>query len=77
MRTNIHIGELIRIKLQEEGRTIPWFAKKMSHSPSGIYKLLNKETLNTEQLERICMILNFNFFIYYYESINRNLRKEK
>lgn len=56
------IGVLIKEELERQERSISWFARKLSCDRSNIYRLFAKESLNTEQLKRILLILEHDFF---------------
>ena len=58
----IHIGQIIQDKLREQGRTATWLAKQIPCSKNHIYKILSKSSINTDLLQRISQILDYNFF---------------
>ena len=66
MKEKIHIGELIRKKLEEEERKITWFARKLHFHPTYIYLIFKKEHIDTKLLLKISIVLNYNFFLHYY-----------
>ena len=59
----IHIGHLIQEKLKEQGRSASWLAEQIPCSPKHIYKILGKESLQTDLLLRISKIMKYNFFL--------------
>jgi hypothetical protein len=65
MNEEIHIGELIRNKLKEDGHSVSWFAKKMNCDRTNIYKIFRKPYINAFHLLRISLILNYDFFSHY------------
>jgi hypothetical protein len=69
MNDKIHIGELIRSKLEEKERSVTWLAKKVYHDPSSLCKLLKRNNIDTELLLQISLILNYDFFVYYSDFI--------
>lgn len=70
---DIHIGQIIRDKLNENGQSASWLARKVHCDRSSLNKLLKKDHIDTKLLLRISEILNFNFFSYYSESLcNKN-----
>ena len=71
------IGSLIKEKLQEQKKTTVWFSKELGCSRTNVYKIFERESINTGDLYRICQILEFNFFKVYSEDINRELKKTK
>jgi hypothetical protein len=65
MKQEIHIGEMIRSKLREEGRSVVWLAGKIHYEKANTYKLLKKPSLEASLLLRISLVMEHNFFIYY------------
>ncbi len=70
--TIMHIGNCIRKRLKETGRTVSWFAAQICCTRTHAYKIFRKENIDTELLERICRVLEHDFF----EDISRNLNKK-
>ena len=66
MKEKIHIGELIRKKLEKEEREVTWFARKLHFHPTYIYGIFKKEHIDTKLLLKISIVLNYNFFLHYY-----------
>lgn len=67
----IHIGQLIRQELRNQGYTVTWLAKKLNCSRTNIYKLFDRPTLDTSVLLQISKLLNVNFFRYYVDEVER------
>lgn len=65
MNSNLHIGNLIHDVLTEEGRKPSWLAKKLHYDNSNIYRIFKNETINTQVLLRISLILKHDFFNHY------------
>lgn len=65
MIERIHIGNLIRDKLKEDGRSAVWLAEKINCNDSNISKILKKPSINVELLLHISLALKKNFFLYY------------
>ena len=70
VKEDIPVGELIRKRLKEEEREITWFARKLGYEPANVYKIFQKQHFDTELLLKISILLNYNFFIYYYTLFN-------
>ncbi|MDR1740099.1 MAG: XRE family transcriptional regulator [Bacteroidales bacterium] len=64
-KPQIHIGNIIRQQLKDEGRTLVWLAKQVHCDSSNLTKLLSKDNINTDLLFRISSALNTDFFIYF------------
>jgi hypothetical protein len=58
----IHIGELIRKRMQEIERTPSWLAKKINCDSTNIYKIFQRPSTDTELLSRISKALDHDFF---------------
>lgn len=56
------IGELIRQKLNEQKHTVVWLSQQLSCSRTNVYKIFEKDHLDTRLLMRISHILKFDFF---------------
>lgn len=65
----IHIGEAIKQELQEQERSISWFARKLYCDRSNVYDIFKRKSIDTELLLRISIILNRNFFALYNDDI--------
>lgn len=67
------IGELIKEELKRQERSISWFARQLSCDRSNVYRILQKNSIDTNMLARISGILNHNFF----EDLSRNMSEKK
>ena len=67
--SGMHIGNLIKQQLEEQGRSVVWFARKLSYSRTNVYKIFEKPSIDTNLLLRISSILNYDFFKYYTNSL--------
>lgn len=59
---NIHVGQEIRRRLNEKGHTVVWLAEALACSRTNVYKIFEKEHIDTDMLARISTILEFDFF---------------
>jgi len=62
MENEIHIGNMIRNSMEEDGRSVGWLAKKLSCNRSNIYKIYAKSNIDMILLQRISKILQHDFF---------------
>lgn len=70
------IGQLIKEELQAQERTVAWFARKLHLDRSNIYRLFQKNSIDTDLLGRISVILGRDFFEILSEEIKeRNNRQ--
>ena len=56
------IGIMIKEELEKQERSITWFARKLSCDRSNIYRLFQKESIDTNLLVRISILLGKDFF---------------
>ncbi len=68
----MHIGQLIRQELEEQGRTVVWFARKLSYSRTNAYKIFDRASIDTDVLLRISCLLGVDFFEAYSSELKRN-----
>ena len=58
----IHIGNLIKVRLHEQGHTVIWLAASLNYTRVNIYKIFNRESMDTDLLYRISCLLQHDFF---------------
>ena len=64
----IHIGQRIKTKLKEQGRTTVWLARQIPCTPNHLYKVYANASINTDLLRHISNILDYNFFEDYIQN---------
>jgi transcriptional regulator with XRE-family HTH domain len=74
-KAKIHIGKKIKEVLDKTPMSVVDFAKRINLTRNGAYKVFEKETIDTGQLQTISKVLNHDFFAYY-ESVELNSVKE-
>lgn len=62
LQMKIHLGKEIRRHLDDKGKTVVWFSHQLNCSRTNVYKIFEKEHLDTGLLARISTILNYDFF---------------
>lgn len=67
------IGNLIRIEMQKQERSISWMARKLGCDRAKVYRLLEKNSIDTYLLMQISQLLSHNFF----KDLSENLDKEE
>ena len=75
LKNEFHIGKLIKHKLEEDGRRIEWFAKKIQCKRRNIYNIFNRFSIDTEQLLKISLVLQINFFDFLSEFYRNTANK--
>ncbi len=63
--SKIHIGKRIKEVVSKSHFTIVEFAKKISLTRDGVYKIFDKESIAADQLQKISQVLDHDFFGYY------------
>jgi hypothetical protein len=61
----IHIGKEIKRVFTESGMKISVFSNKLHTVTRNVYKIFDKESIDTETLYRISEILQYDFFRLY------------
>ena len=61
----VHIGSLIEQELRKQERSVTWFANKLHCDRTNIYKIFKKQSIDTQLLEKISEVLQYNFFQHY------------
>jgi len=64
------IGILIKEELLAQERSVAWFARKIHLDRSNVYRLFQKNSVDTDLLRRISQVLGRDFFAVYSESIS-------
>ena len=59
---DIHFGNMILGELRKQRYSAAWFAKEMGSDRSNMYKLLERQHLNSEFILRAGKLLNHDFF---------------
>jgi predicted transcriptional regulator len=62
---SVHIGKKIKEILHKTPISVVDFAKSINLTRNGAYKVFEKETIDTGQLQTISKVLNHDFFVYY------------
>lgn len=70
------IGLLIKEELEKQERSISWFARKLSCDRSNIYRLFQKDSIDTGLLTRISILLNHDFFSDLSENIKEKYQSQ-
>lgn len=58
----MHIGQLIRKQMEEQGKTVSWLARELSYCRTNVYKIFDKKSIDTGLLLRISVLLHHDFF---------------
>jgi DNA invertase Pin-like site-specific DNA recombinase len=66
----INIGERIKKELLLQERSVTWFAKKLGCTRMSVYRIFEKQSIDTQQLIQISKILERDFFNEISEELN-------
>ena len=69
----IHIGKLVRQRLDENGHSVVWLARQLTCSRTNVYKIFEKSHIDTQMLARISTVLHYDFL----SLLSDALRKEE
>lgn len=58
----INVGQLIKEELEHQERTVTWLARKLNCTRATVYRIFEKNSLDTALLSTISKILNRDFF---------------
>ena len=67
----MHIGQIIKQELENQGRSVVWFARQMSYSRTNIYKIFERASIDADVLLRISLLLDVDFFKYYSSELRK------
>lgn len=67
---NLHVGRLVRRKLREQGRSVTWLAQQIPCTRNHMYKIFQKQNVDTALLLRISCVMNYNFFNDFFQESN-------
>ena len=71
----MHIGNLIREHLKEEGKTVVWLARELGCHRTNVYNIFEKPSIDTNMLRRISVIMKMNFFDYLQDETQKQIDK--
>jgi len=59
----VNVGQNIKEELQRQERTVSWLARKLNCNRAAVYRIFAKNSIDTQLLAHISLILNHNFFL--------------
>lgn len=62
---NVNIGEEIKRVLESSEMTVTAFAKKINMERTNVYDIFKRSSIDTQLLNKIGQVLNYNFFELY------------
>lgn len=70
------IGALIKAKLKESHHSIVWFSDQLECSRTTIYNIFKRKTIDTGELMKISLTLNYDFFKVYSDEFMNKTNKD-
>lgn len=58
----VNIGLRIKEELQRQERTVSWLARKLNCTRAAVYRIFDKNSIDTALLASISQVLHYNFF---------------
>lgn len=68
-----NIGLLIKEEFDRQGHSIGWLSRRLACDRSNVYRLFQRDSIDTRTLKRICQILDHDFF----NDLSRELQEEE
>lgn len=63
--SGLHIGKLIKAKVEASGMSKSEFARRIKTTPQNAFGIFKRKSIDTDMLQRISTALNYNFFDHY------------
>ncbi len=57
-----NIGSLIKEEFERQGHSIGWLSRQLACDRSNVYRLFQRDSIDTLTLKRLCRILDHDFF---------------
>ncbi len=64
------IGKIIEIKLREKGISVSEFARRINKNRNNVYDIFRRESLDTQLLQKISQVLDYDFFMHFRKENN-------
>lgn len=58
----VNIGQIIKEELDRQNRSAGWLAKEVGCNRSTMYRMIDRNSIDTAMLARISMVLHIDFF---------------
>jgi hypothetical protein len=72
----MHIGQQIKLVLDESDLSVTEFARKINKSRGNVYSILTRSSIDTELLTVISSVLKYDFFLLFsssYADVNQRI----
>jgi len=71
----INIGNSIKDELLKQERTVSWLARKLNCTRAMVYRIFSKNSIDTNLLMQISLVLHHNFFCDLKEDVDISLNE--
>jgi len=71
----VNIGLNIKEELQRQERTVSWLARKLNCTRAAVYRIFDKNSIDTALLVQISNVLHRNFFIELLDDVDSCMNK--
>lgn len=69
----VNIGQCIKEELLRQERTVTWLARKLNCTRAAVYRIMDKNSIDTQLLQSISVILKHNFFEDLYKDTDHSI----
>lgn len=70
-KSTVAIGEIIKQELKNQGKTSVWLAEELGCQRTNVYKIYNRNTIDSGMLFHISKLLKVDFFKYFSEALKK------
>lgn len=70
-KSTVAIGEIIKQELKNQGKTSVWLAEELGCHLTNVYKIYNRNTIDSGMLFHISKLLKVDFFKYFSEALKK------
>ena len=71
----VNIGQSIKEELQRQERTVSWLARKLNCTRAAVYRIFDKNSIDTALLTNISQVLHHNFFTELSEEVQNSVNE--
>lgn len=70
-KSTVAIGEIIKRELKNQGKTSVWLVEELGCHRTNVYKIYNRNTIDSGMLFHISKLLKVDFFKYFTEALKK------
>ena len=68
----VSIGKLVEEELRRQNRSVAWLSRELNCNRRNIYDIFSRNSIDTELLYHLSVILHTDFFACFSKSLNNN-----